>query len=105
MKSWKHWPYWLKGGVIGGGVAVLFVFLYLPCEQAALRTFRESGGGADFTDLKCLSLEWPMLPIQIVIPSFINTFSGATLIVVSILLWSFIGSLIGVLISRIKSKK
>ena len=102
--NWKHWPYWLKGGVIGGGLSVLFVILYIPCEQAALRTFVESGGVADLADLKCFPLEWPMLPIQIIIPLFLSTFSGTILIVASILLWFFIGSLTGTLVGYIKSK-
>lgn len=98
MKSWKHWPYWLRGGVIGGGVAFLFVFLLVLCEQ----TTEKSGGGSGFSDLICIPLVWPVLPIEIIVPSFLDTFSGMTLIVASIVLWFSIGSLIGALVGHKK---
>ena len=65
----------------------------------------ESGGGADFADLKCLPLGWPVVPIEILIPSFLDIFSGKTLIAVSILMWFLIGSLVGALVGRKKRKK
>ena len=32
MKFWQNWPYWLKGGVIGGGVGIIYETLLYSCS-------------------------------------------------------------------------
>lgn len=99
MKSWKHWPYWLKGGVIGGGVAVLFSILSFSCLY-----FLTSPGSWGF---ECLPFALPFLPIINFLFRFPATYSFPSVIitVIEIALYFTAGSLLGVLVYYIKSKK
>ncbi|MDO8482896.1 MAG: hypothetical protein Q7S86_03705 [bacterium] len=97
MKSWKHWPYWLRGGVIGGTVEVLFSgFLGEACNS--LGCLIGSYGPLIFV-LKLL--EFMSVPV---VDFDFSSFSvlGRVLI---FLTWFLYGAVIGLLVGYIKSKR
>lgn len=94
MKSWKHWPYWLRGGVIGGGVALSFAFIS-PFFCVPLGFI-------------CLILSVPTLPLfPFVEVLALNSDNLLRVIVPAITatVWFIAGSVTGSLVSYIHSKK
>ncbi|KKU58632.1 MAG: hypothetical protein UX81_C0020G0016 [Parcubacteria group bacterium GW2011_GWA2_47_12] len=98
MKSWKQWPYWLRGGVIGGGVALLTII--------ATPVFCSS------PNIVCVFFEIPILPIYPLLAllfPFFDSFSlelhhsyfsfFSTVVMIS---WFIVGSILGALIGYIK---
>jgi len=96
MKSWKHWPYWLKGGVIGTIFGLLFyTFLGESCNR-----------------LSCLILSYGPGLLMVKFLVFISVitpdqFTGSsvfwdTMVVVS---WTLLGIIVGLIVSYIKSIK
>ena len=98
--NWKHWPYWLKGGVIGGGVTIISVALFYSC------TLLDTSHGS-FLCLPFLFIS-PMFPFAILFDKLDQIFQYQLpfilLPVVSIVSYFIIGSLVGSLIGYIKSK-
>ena|SRR3989338_5717974 len=95
--NWKHWPYWLKGGVIGGGVELLlFPFLGEACNR-----------------LSCLILSYgPLLLVlklfNLISISVINSdFSSFSVLgrILIFITWVLYGVVIGSLVGYIKSKR
>jgi hypothetical protein len=99
MKSWKKWPYWLKGGVIAGGITLVSIFLAYGCDL--LDTSTES-----FFCLPTLVIS-PMFPFVwlIDINPQLSKLPGIFLPIISVIGWFLIGSLIGELVKRTKSEK
>ena len=99
MKSWKHWPYWLRGGVIGGGVTLVSVFLVYSCDLLDTST-------GSFFCLIPLVLS-PMFPFVWLVDtnSQLSALPGIFLPIISIVGWFLIGSLLGVLVEYIKSRR
>lgn len=96
--SWKHWPYWLRGGVIGGGVtAVSIVPLYL-CDLI-VTGYGDLGCGLAFLIISPMfPLFWLSArfgPFPVSIPVFM---------VAGVIIWFIIGALIGLGIGRIISR-
>ncbi|MDO8590679.1 MAG: hypothetical protein Q7R65_01735 [bacterium] len=96
--NWKHWPYWLKGGVIGGGITIISIIIVYSC-------------GLFDSDYFCLV---PLFfsPMYLVVAlldnleSFFNiTISFEIWMLISVVIWFAIGSFIGSLVGFIKSKK
>jgi len=94
--NWKKWPYWLRGGVIGGVIGILPLVAILFCSF---------GFG-------CVSLFLaPLFPIRVLIgfsdPIFHYnwTFTEGYAPIINIILWFFTGSLVGALVGYIKSRK
>ncbi|MDO8590612.1 MAG: hypothetical protein Q7R65_01395 [bacterium] len=95
--NWKHWPYWLKGGVIGGGVTIISIGSLYTC------TWVTTPGG--FLCLPFLFIS-PMFPFLDLFDT--NPYLRAlpfSLEITSIIFWFLVGSLIGALVGHIKSKK
>ena len=95
--NWKNWPYWLKGGTIGGGVTLVFVILLYTC------IFSISDGG--FLCLVPIFIS-PMFPVAYYFDSVNAFYNGSipfvALPVVSVLLWFIVGSLIGKIVGIVK---
>src|SRR3989338_7853923 len=102
--NWKHWPYWLRGGVIAFALAAILISLDLMCIRSAMKTFIQSGGGQDFADIQCIPLDWPTWPVELTIPASYSL-SAIPFTVLNSLLWFFIGSLIGAFVGYIKSRR
>src|SRR5947208_2368042 len=92
---WKHWPYWLKGGVIAavGSMAVSLSALF--CERFI--DLSNSGG----LPIVCLPLEVVWLPTL----AFPSSGTLPVYFVFPTLAWFIIGSLIGTTIGLVKKKK
>jgi len=101
MNFWKKLPYWLKGGIISGGVTFIFIVLFYSC------TILDTKQGS-FLCLPFMVLS-PIFPFAILFDK-INSISQYQLPfvfvpVASTVFWFFVGSLIGSLVGYIKSKK
>ncbi|MCR4334778.1 MAG: hypothetical protein NUV47_03585 [Patescibacteria group bacterium] len=94
----KKMPYWLKGGVIGGGVLIVSYILSTSCLY--LFTSSDSWG------LECLLFSIPSIPIINILLSFPSSYSFSSLLIFSIelVIWFLIGSLIGAIVGYIKKK-
>jgi hypothetical protein len=86
---WHKWPYWLRGGVIGGGIALFLTILGFSCE--AYFDFKYPGG----LPVLCLPFEIVWVPTFILPGGYIA----------SVLFWFLVGSFVGVIVEKIKSKK
>jgi len=98
MKFWKNWPYWLRGGVIGGGITFIFVTLFYSCSWL---TPPDSWA--------CLIPLFvsPMFPVAVLFDNkfFSNDIPFVLLPVFSVTIWFFVGTLIGAFVGYLKSKK
>lgn len=93
---WKNWPYWLKGGLIAVLVAFVLMIALIP-----------------FGAMPCLSCDisiplpyWAVIPFLIVLISRykigILTDSIPLAVASSFLIYFLIGTIIGIVIGRIK---
>ena len=111
----KHWPYWLKGGIIALAVGIMWHLTGLGLTSFCGYTF--AGGGPSIPGIcgnDVLVIIWSMLfflpHILILIPVSVLSFflnETAFLIFAAVYLLSFdfaIGALIGFIIQKIKSK-
>lgn len=94
---WKNWPYWLRGGIIGGGVTLIFAILTQFCEYLVVTP------GYTGLGLECLPFAIPFIPLW-PFNSFLK-FSNILFILLACITWFLIGSFIGLLIRYIKLKK
>ncbi len=97
--NWKQWPYWLRGGVIGGGIIVLSSILSLSCLY--FLTPPTSWG------FECLPFAIPSLPIieVLLLSPTTYSFSSATVLSIEVAIYFILGSLIGAFVGYIKKKK
>jgi hypothetical protein len=101
MLHWKNWPYWVRGGVIGGilGVASLVITNY--CAQNAIHNQPDN----DLADLKCVVYLGPGFLLTIAGPILLgygiypNNFEINCIIV---FIWIIAGSLTGLIWGIIK---
>lgn len=97
MKFWKKWPYWLRGGIIGGGIALVCIFVFYLC---AWNVFGDAG-------YRCAYF----LVFQIFPITWISNFLGPLWeiyyqsVLGGVVVWFFIGSLVGAFIDFIKKRK
>ncbi len=94
--SWKKWPYWFRGGVIGGGATFAFGILLYTC------TWLTPAGG--FLCLPFLFFS-PLFPITQLFDSFGLHFFPFDFLVVSIGAWFLFGAFVGALVRHIKRKR
>jgi hypothetical protein len=99
--NWKQWPYWLRGGVIGGGIALIFVALFFGCSLLIKP--------AGFLCLPFVLIS-PLYPIATFIDSIPNNHQVLpplfiTLPALSFLLWFVVGAIVAALIKLIKKGK
>jgi|SRR3989344_1029956 len=94
---WKNWPYWLRGGVVGAGVTLISWALTNACTKIIVVP------GYDGLGFECLpfALIWfPFWPFDVLtsLPDILYIFIGT-------IFWFVVGSLIGLIIGKLKSKK
>ncbi len=87
-------PYWLKGGVIGGGVVLILSVLNISCLYFL---------PPDSWGFECLPFAIPWIPFWFV-PQ-LTSLPGISYEVIVVTAWFILGSIVGVLFSYIKSKK
>src|SRR6266852_1762937 len=99
---WHTWRYWLRGGVIAGGITFLSFLLFYSC---GLANFNNSAPES-----------WACLPLLVVSPMFpfailmetdplFHSLPTDDLPTISIVAWFIIGSLIGAVVDYMKSRK
>ena len=101
---WSRTPYWFRGGIMVSVMILAVVLLDLRCENSAMKLFTESGGLEDFSDFKCLPLNWPSWPLEILVPTW-NRLSTVFYVSLVTLIWFIVGSIIGVFVGLFKNKK
>ena|SRR5436190_22972795 len=90
----RKWPYWLRGGVIGGGIALVSGLM-----------------GCGEPTLLCYIFSAPSLPLFPLYPFFIAVMAAhpalATFFMLAtvVILWFLLGSILGLLIGLVKNKK
>lgn len=89
---WTKWPYWLRGGVIGGGVAILSAALSDVCANI----FSES------LNLVCLLFVLPWIPFWYLPITLLPT---TIFSIIGIVTWFIVGALAGSVFDSIKKKK
>ncbi|MBI2888946.1 MAG: hypothetical protein HYY10_03420 [Candidatus Liptonbacteria bacterium] len=95
---WKKWPYWLRGGVIGGGIAIISAALTELCASQIPSLGYSSLG------FECLPLAIPWIPLWPALWA-LKIQNTATLFFIGVVIWFFLGSLIGTLVGYIKKRK
>lgn len=97
---WRNWPYWLRGGVIGGAItAVSIVPLYL-CDLL-VAGYGSLGCGLAFL---ALSPMFPLFWLSEYFGPFPVTISVPVFMTLGVIIWFAIGALIGLAIKRLKSR-
>lgn len=96
--SWKRWPYWLKGGLIGGALGVFLFWFLVSCENS-LGQYDWAG------EIRCTLLTLPLLPLTIFL-QLIPPFPGAGFVYVTVLIIAsfYIGASIGAARARKKAR-
>ncbi len=95
---WKKWPYWLRGGVIGGGIALVSTILTHFCEFQGLGP-----------DCVLVSIPWLILvPVLLWHPPFSNLPLAAFYpftIPIGIGIYFFLGAVVGGWVGYLKKHK
>lgn len=90
----KKWPYWLTGGIVGVGIAVLATPLTAICGVTL--------GGL----IGWWCWIWfyvPFIPILLLYPGMIGASSTPLTITIGVIVWFIAGALIGLIVTAIKS--
>ena len=95
-KLWNKWPYWLKSGVITGGIAIISVTSASLCEYLIPVPWRTGLGQ------ECIPSAIPWIPFWFTPLASITTIP---FYIFGTLIWFTIGSLIGAIITHIKSRR
>ena len=96
MKSWKQWPYWLRGGVIGGGITLLSYVLSISCLYFLTST--------DSWGLECLPFAIPWIPFWFVPDLTSLSLSSVNYGIIVVAIWFLAGSVIGATWNHIKNR-
>lgn len=108
--SWKHWPYWLRGGVIGGGVALIFYLLAYSCFWLTTRNLLPGEVGLSYSCLIFFIVS-PIYPVAWLLSflepvfSYSWTFAEAYAPILSIPVWTVVGGVVGSIIENRKLRK
>jgi hypothetical protein len=93
--GWKEWPYWLKGGIILGGISLLYSILFNVVIQLG------------FTLPLFFFMEWPIRLASLIFGwgDLVMGWRGyfASLIFMPVL-YFILGAIIGLIIGKIKAK-
>ncbi len=110
MNFWKKLPYWLKGGVIGGGIALACYLLMNSCFLLSSIGLKAGEVGFSYY-CSAFYILGPAYPtawlINLFEPILHYSWTSAEVYapVLSIPLWFILGSFIRILVGYIKSKK
>ncbi len=97
MKFWKNWPYWVRGGVIGILVAVLFDAILLYYSSQSCPTGGDSLNTGQGCFFSWLELKWAVRSM------WFNTLGIRSVYV--LVIFSSLGSSFGWLYGKIKNRK
>src|SRR3990167_2642175 len=98
---WKRCPYWLRGGVVGGGTALIYAILFYSCAYAV----------SDYGIFGCMGLFqlWgPAYPVALAMVYFQPIFNYSWIwaegysAFVAIPVWIFVGAELGALYTAIR---
>jgi hypothetical protein len=95
--GWKEWPTWLKGGVIGLILSVLFLIGLIICASSSL------GSGS----YGCINFIFPLFfgAFMASILNIQNKFVGYFVIgFTNLIIYFLIGALIGWIVGKIKNR-
>lgn len=101
--NWKSWPYWVKGGILGGSVGLVFALGLWTC------TGKSYSGYSGFGGLICLPWALPVVALIYLtggawgFPSSISALNSPFFLNVAI--WAIVGSLLGYLYGKFKNRK
>src|SRR5439155_25968088 len=100
---WKHWPYWLRGGVVTLLVGVLSWVAFNYCGYLEAK----SRYGGDLTGITCVPFLGPGLFAIIALGEigFGDTLPDVAFIIPHLLIWFLCGVLAGWLYSRMRRSK
>ena len=99
--GWKNLSYWLRGGIIGLIISIIFIFIVFAIGVISpMLKFPLLNILGPFQSLFYLVL---VMPIEIALLSGMKNLTIP--IIVTILIYFIIDSLIGLIIGKIKSKK
>lgn len=92
MKFWKDMPYWLRGGVIGGGITLVSIIFFYSC------VLLDNSSGS-FLCLPFLFFS-PMLPFINLFDTspYLRTLPFFSMEITSMVVWFIVGALIGTFI-------
>lgn len=110
---WRKWPYWLRGGVIGGGAAIVSGIMFFVCPIALSVFFAtplsDEPGMANDADFACVAilLFSPLTPVAVIWDDnpFLDRLPPLLLPVVSAALWFPLGAVLGAIIGTIKKNR
>ena len=110
MRFWNKWPYWLRGGIIGGVVALLSVLLYYSCSVVVSGYTAFWCGifisfGPVYAVFWLLNIAGLGFLLHDTIWGHVFSYSDTRLFIISIIVWFFLGALVGTLVGCIKPKK
>jgi hypothetical protein len=97
MKSWKQWPYWLRGGVIGGGVALILGLLSSFCIYITTPPFASENLG-----LQCVPFSVPFFIFWFVSLDFVLD-TSYSLLFLTVLIWFALGAVFGAVFNYLKN--
>ena len=94
-------PYWLRGGVIGGGVTIVSTAVLLACDFYLTLVFSEVG-------FACMPLTVisPLLPFFLLwdLNPFFHDLPGLLLPLLGAICWFLVGALLGFIVGLIKKR-
>lgn len=103
--TWKKWPYWLKGGVIGLGLPVISFLLFSSCIYFTTPPFWNENLAS-----QCLRLYFTVFPFlfppygEIYVEFLVKKFPVLIPIPI-VFVYIFLGVLIGIIIDFFKKKR
>ncbi len=103
--GWKNWSYWLRGGIIGGGLVIVYLTL-IRISRYLLAS--DSDILAEIIVLSHILLEFPIIPI---VENFrpLGELLSRNNVIISFLIiaipWFIIGAIVGFIIGKIKQRK
>lgn len=95
--NWRNWPYWLRGGVIGGMLPFLSLLSGRLCIYFTTPPFWTENLG-----LQCIPFFVTFIPIWL---TPYASFFESTPVVPASILYVILGVLLGLLVERIKKSK
>lgn len=106
--GWKNWPYWLRGGIIGGVIGIIwFVFHFMgmnfgPGEGGYLNWVYYTFGV--ISGLLGSILGFFIFPIALLFGEYFSDATATPFLIISVIYLFLIGALIGFIIGKIKSR-
>jgi len=100
--GWKKWPYWLKGGIISVGIAILSTLVLIPFGTP-------ESGWFSYYSIPMFIGAMPLVVLLALISgmndyAISNAFPGAFLLYAAIT-YFLVGALVGLIYGKIKSKR